>query len=281
MTTPPRAPELAAALREAIKAAPLSVRQLGAALGKSHTTISQWSNGHRVPTEADVAALVALLDLPQAEVERIAALAEEANMPLSDRLIAGVSEAQGRIMDFEQRSVRIVEWNGWLVPGLLQTSEYARAVIGGDADLQSAPHSHAALHLPLALRAGRREVLTRAENPPHFIALLGEHAVRWCIGTPTVRNHQLRHLLKMAELDNVTIQVVPNSHDFHPGLVNSFVVYEFPVERPSVVLLEHYRSSGFLHNEEHVADYQAAAEVIRGRAISPEETVKLIAACIE
>ncbi|ROP36305.1 helix-turn-helix domain-containing protein [Saccharothrix texasensis] len=270
MTTP-RAPELAAALRAAIKASPLSVRQLAINVGKSHTTLSQWSNGHRVPTVEDVRALLDHLVVADDEVARILALTEAANAPAGDRLVAGVTEAQARIMDNESRARRITEWSPDLVPGLLQTSDYARVILGD--------RPAAELHIPLALRAGRREVLTRADSPPEMLAIVGEDAIRSCIGSPTVRAHQLRHLLKVAELDNVTLRVVPRSNAFHSGLLGPFVIYEFDRD-PSVVLLEHHRSSAFLYNEVHVADYQDAAEEIRQRAMSPEDTAELIAECI-
>jgi hypothetical protein len=148
----------------------------------------------------------------------------------------------------------------------------ARVILGGASPGQ--------VQMRLALRAGRREVLTRAEDPPDLLALVGEDAIRWCIGSPTVRNHQLRHLLKVSEIDNVTLQVVRRGHDFHVGLLGPFVIYDFAAQRPSVVLLEHHRSSAFLHNE-HVADYQVAAEEIRERAMSPEDTARFIAECID
>ncbi|MBB5803895.1 transcriptional regulator with XRE-family HTH domain [Saccharothrix ecbatanensis] len=240
VTGTPRAQELAAALREAIKASPLSVRKLADQLGLSHSTISQWSNGHRVPSVHDVVALLSEMSVAGETADRIVELAELANAP-ADRLVPGVTQAQAAIMEYERDARRITEWSPDLIPGLLQTGDSARVILG-----EASPGQ---VQMRLALRAGRREVLTRAEDPPHLLALVGEDAIRWCIGSPTVRNHQLRHLLKVSEIDNVTLQVVRRGHDFHVGLLGPFVIYDFAAQRPSVVLLEHHRSSAFLHNE--------------------------------
>jgi transcriptional regulator with XRE-family HTH domain len=272
VTTPPRAPELAAALHTAIAASGKSVRQLGLAVGKSHTTISQWSRGHRVPTVDDVTSLLEHLDVDEITADRIVGLAEAANAPARDRLVAGVTQSQATIMDYERTARLITEWSPDLVPGLLQTGDYARVILGDRPDAE--------VHIPLALRAGRREVLTRAENPPNMIALVGEDAIRSCIGSPTVRSHQLRHLLKVGELDTVTLRVVPRGHDYHPGLLGPFVIYDWTT-KPAAVLLEHHRSSAFLYSSEHVADYKIAAEQIRERAMSPEDTAAFIAECID
>lgn len=255
-----------------MQAAPLGVRQLATAVGRSHSTVSQWTNGHRVPRVADVELLIEHLDLSEVDAARILDLAEAANTPAGDRLVAGVTQAQATIMDAEAGARLITEWSPDLVPGLLQTGDYARVILGN--------RPVAEVHIPLALRAGRREVLTRAESPPTMVAFVGEDAIRSCIGSPTVRAHQLRHLLKVSELSNVTLRAVLKGHDFHPGLLGPFVIYDFAT-RPSLVLLEHHRSSAFLYNDEDVRGYKDAAEQIRQRAMSPEDTAQLIAECIE
>ncbi|GGP85681.1 transcriptional regulator [Saccharothrix coeruleofusca] len=227
-----------------------------------------------MPKRHQVEKLLTALGVTGAERERIEELAKHAHEP--DWLasgIPGMTEQLAVLLDCERIAEHVTEWSSDLIPGLLQTGDYARTIL---SDGIEPPEVEA----KVALRVSRREALTRAERPLHLTALVGEAAVRYCIGSPTVRNHQLRHLVKMTELETVTIQVVPFSYEWHPGRVGPFILFEF-TDDPAIVHLEHHRSGVFLYNEGDVAEYRVLAGRLRERAMSPEDSVKFIAEHIE
>ena len=110
-----------------------------------------------------------------------------------------------------------------LVPGLLQTEEYAAALIKALDDRIPA----ARLETLVEIRLRRQELADRA-NPPLLFFILDEAVVRRLVGGKGVMRRQVRRLIEMTEKPNVTIEVVPFSAGAHPGLKGSFVILEFP-----------------------------------------------------
>jgi hypothetical protein len=128
----------------------------------------------------------------------------------------------------------------------------------------------------VALRAGRREVITRRRNPAEFLALIDSEALVRPVGSSEVMADQLDHLARMAELPNVTIQIVPSTvPGYHQMLAGPFVLFEFPTANP-IILLEHYRTSAFIWDRDSVAAYLSVPEEIQRKALSPEGSLKLI-----
>ncbi|MDQ2883692.1 MAG: DUF5753 domain-containing protein [Actinomycetota bacterium] len=121
---------------------------------------------------------------------------------------------------------------------------------------------------------GRRDVITRI-NPVRLTALLGEAALHEMIGGSRVTADQLRFLVKLAESDTITIQVVRSYQGWHPGLEGPFVLYDFD-GAPSIVLLSHYRTGAFVVESRDVAGYKAAVDRIERLAMSPADSFTLI-----
>lgn len=164
------------------------------------------------------------------------------------------------------------DWSPLLVPGLLQTSDYARAILA-NGDLPARE-----VEPRVMMRMARRDVITRS-RPAVFTGLIGEAALHNPIGGPEVTADQLRHVLKMTDSESVTVQVVPTDSGWHPGLSGPFILFDF-ADSPSIVHIEHHRSSVFLYDERDVEDYRAAAEIIRGVAMSPADSTELISEMI-
>ncbi|MQA10686.1 MAG: helix-turn-helix domain-containing protein [Pseudonocardiaceae bacterium] len=260
-TDTPRARALAAALRDARTSRQIGLRELARRVSISHTLVSQWENGHRLPKIEDVATVLTGIGVDADERARIVDLARNAGD--SDWLTVGtpgVSQKLAGVMECERTAVRITEWLPWSIPGLLQTSDYAREIIGPDEP-------------KLALRLARRDVLTRLE-PVEFHALIGEPAIRQLIGNRDIMIHQLHSLLNAPK--NVTIQVIPVGMGWHPGIAGPFILYQFN-DSPSIVHLEHYRSSAFVFNERDVGGYENAVEILREEAaMGPDASAELI-----
>jgi hypothetical protein len=208
-----------------------------------------------------------------AERDRILELARNASEP--NWLTAGMpgmSPGLAGVLDCEGTASGITEWSHACVPGLLQISPYTRAILSASG---TPPHQVEQL---VMMRMGRRDILTRP-SPIVFTALIAEAAVREVIGSREVQLEQLRHLLLVAERTNVTVQVVPPARGWHPGLAGPFVIYDFP-HTPSIIHIEHYRSSAFLYEEPDVEAYQDAARIVRGLALGPADSAALIAGVI-
>lgn len=272
-TGSPRARALAAALREARTESGVGQRVVARKLGISQGTISYWENGGRVPRVEDISGYLTVLGVTNDDKERILDIAREANQ--SSWLAAGrpgVTNGLAGVLECERTAARIIEWTPLVVPGLLQTSEYTRALIARD-DIPDAEHG-------ALLRAGRRDVVTKSRGTP-MTALIGESALHARIGGTEVQLDQLRYLLKLnEELENLDIQIIRTEQDWHPGSVGPFVLYVFS-ESPPIVHLEHYRASAFLYDEDDLAAYQEAAETLRTEvAMNPEDSTRLIAEVI-
>ncbi|KUN96831.1 helix-turn-helix domain-containing protein [Streptomyces caeruleatus] len=167
-----------------------------------------------------------------------------------------------------------------VVPGLLQTPEYARAVtraaVGGLAD--ESADADERLEALVAVRLARQDVL-RAEPPLELSAVLDEAVLRREIGGPQVMARQLRRLVEAARLPQVRLQVLPFAAGEHVGITGPFVIFSFSrTSDLDVVVLDHLTSSLYLERKEDLQAYTEAFNTLRIHALSPEESLDYIAA---
>lgn len=265
----PRARALGAEIRHAREAAGVGFRELARRLDISHSALSHWESGRRPPSPEDVAGLLGILNVTGEERDRLLELARDASDP--NWVTPGLDKQLAALIEYERTATRITEVNPLLVPGLLQTGDYARAIMRA-AGATRGEADHRAM-----VRIGRREVLEREEPAaPEFHALIGEYAFRYPACEASVMAAQARHLLRWAQRDNITIQVVPMRTGWTPMHSGAFILMEFARARP-VIHLEHYRSSLTLTDGGDGQDYQAAADMVRRAAMSPDDTAALIA----
>jgi Domain of unknown function (DUF5753) len=123
-----------------------------------------------------------------------------------------------------------------LVPGLLQTEEYAREVLG---ELEG-PYRQTVDAL-VDLRMERQEILTR-DNPPGLHCVLDEAVIHRVVGGTKVMHRQLRHLKEMADRPNITLRIVPFRSGMYPRLRVTYVLFEFPDPQDENIL--------YIENEE-------------------------------
>nr|WP_282976118.1 DUF5753 domain-containing protein [Saccharopolyspora erythraea] len=130
------------------------------------------------------------------------------------------------------------------------------------------------------IRVGRRDVLTKRDAPT-FTAILTENVLREPIGGATVHAEQLRHLVAMAELPNIEILVVPSrTTEWNPSHAGSFIHFQFAKGAP-IVYIEHFSSLTLLHTPKEVRAFQNAIATLRDVAMSPADSVKLVAGLVE
>ncbi|MFB7998152.1 helix-turn-helix domain-containing protein [Streptomyces sp. NPDC056002] len=167
--------------------------------------------------------------------------------------------------------VRTVETS--VVPGLLQTPDYARAVtraaLGGLPDGQ--------VDALVEVRIARQDVL-RSASPLRLSAVLDEAVLRRPVGGPRVMAEQLRHLAAVAKLPHVRLQVLPFTAGEHVGLTGPFVVFSFPnTSDLDVVVLDQLTSSLYLERKEDLKAYTDAFDTLRIHALSPGDSLDFIA----
>lgn len=161
-----------------------------------------------------------------------------------------------------------------IVEGLFQTKEYAKAVIGGGF---AGPLDETG-QTKLEVRLERQKALTRSENPITVWMILGEAALRQQCGGVGVLRDQLLHLIDLARLPNVTLQVLPYSVGAYRGGPTSFKIYRFP--EPSsmeVVLLESHISHTYLENPNDIGFYADIFNHLRATALGELKSQALIA----
>jgi transcriptional regulator with XRE-family HTH domain len=162
-----------------------------------------------------------------------------------------------------------------LIPGLLQTEAYARALI---ASASSTPSEVVKRRIELRLR--RQDLLQRAE-PPQLDVILDEAVLHRRVGGPEVLAGQLRHLLACAERPAVTVRVVEFDAPAHPADGVTFTVFGFAdAAAEPVVFREQLDSNGFIDDPAGVAVYTAALAAAAGGAADQERSHELIASCL-
>lgn len=160
-----------------------------------------------------------------------------------------------------------------VVPGLLQTAEYARAVtraVVKDADEDR-------LDTLVEVRLARQDVL-RSDPPLVLSAVLDEAVLRREVGGPRVMARQLERLMEAARLPQVRLQVLPLAAGAHVGLTGPFVIFSFPSTSDlDVVVLDQLTSSLYLERKEDLLAYSEAFTTLQFHALSPEDSLDHIA----
>ncbi|MES9524878.1 helix-turn-helix domain-containing protein [Streptomyces capoamus] len=160
-----------------------------------------------------------------------------------------------------------------VVPGLLQTAEYARAVTRAavkDLDEER-------LDTLVEVRLARQDVL-RSDPPLVLSAVLDEAVLRREVGGPGVMTRQLERLTEAARLPQVRLQVLPFAAGAHVGLTGPFVIFSFPSTSDlDVVVLDQLTSSLYLERKEDLKAYSEAFKTLQFHALSPEESLDYIA----
>ncbi|WP_306368159.1 helix-turn-helix transcriptional regulator [Nocardiopsis sp. CC223A] len=178
--------------------------------------------------------------------------------------------------DFESEASTIRTFESSVIPGLLQVPEYTTALLQGGRYTEPS-----ALQRRVDARMERRQILTRI-NPARFRSVLDEAALRRVIGGTNVMAEQLRHLLYMAKLPNVDVQVLPFSAGSHAALVAPFVILDFPDPRDlPIVFIETAGDGLFLEEAEEVEQHTVTFGDVQGSAMSTAQSARFIAEVLQ
>jgi transcriptional regulator with XRE-family HTH domain len=266
----PRARALGKALRDVRLEQKLGLREFAKTLGRDPSLLSRWESGDRTPPATEVAQILGTLRITGTRYDEIIDLARGVGDPLWLATTLPEQRAQlAALLDFENAASIITDIAPLLVPGLLQTSQYARSIMIGDG------LSGDEVATRVAIRMGRRDSITR-QDPARLVTYIGEAALRQRIGSREIMAAQLAQLIELAARPNIELRVVPFDSDWHPGLEGPVLVIESETE-PAVAHLEVRTSSLFLHTRQDVGAYRTAAATIAEQAMSVDDSLTVIA----
>ena len=264
-------------LRRFREAVGLSTAAAAVILDCTKGKISRIENGHVPVRTPDLIALMQAYGVEDPEArERLGALARRANR----RRREGWWQQYGAVLGDSYRdqiemeaicdSIRTYEVQ--LVPGLLQTAEYGRAVTVASRTWQTPEEIDQFVQVRLA-RQGRLV----GEAPINFWAVLGEGVLRQQVGGPDVMRAQLEHMAAMAEQPNITVQILPFSRGAHSGMFGPYLLLSFPqLVSLDLVLTETPSGNIWLERELEVTQYRAIFDDARTAALPPTESLALI-----
>ena len=174
------------------------------------------------------------------------------------------------LFESEARTVR--NYESLFVPGLLQTEDYARAVIRGTLPLATDEQVEDRVRARL-----QRQELLHKSDPLRFRAVVDEAVLSRVVGGQRVMREQLLHLVTLAKLPHVELQVIKFESGAHPGMPGSFVLIDFSdLADPAVVYIDSMAGDLFLEGKVDVDRYSLIMEQLVGVALSPEQSRQLV-----
>lgn len=178
--------------------------------------------------------------------------------------------------DFEAEASAIRTFEGMVIPGLLQTPDYARAVFQGGRYTGAEE-----IERRVKARMGRRDILTRFK-PASLRIVLDEAALHRAVGSPEVMSEQLSHLLHMAKLPNIDLQVLPFGAGAHAALTVPFSILDFPDPLDAPIVFVDTASGGlFLEESDEVEAHSVTFGDVQGSAMSAAQSARVIAQVLE
>nr|BFD85110.1 helix-turn-helix transcriptional regulator [Streptomyces sp. Xyl84] len=247
-------------LRRLREAAGLTQRQLGEIVNYTASLVGQVETARKLPTPAFS--------------ERVDAALGTGG--LLSRLVELVMRSQlpgwfQQVAELQARSARIYSFEMGMVPGLLQTEAYARAVLGAldQSDLDDRT----------AVRLDRQRIFEK-EQPPVYWVILLEAALYLEIDGPETMREQLARLLSFEHHPLINIQVLPFKSGAHAGMTGSFDVYRFATD-PTIVYTEGYGSGHPTANPETVKDCSLRYDHLQAAALSLKDSAELIRRVME
>ncbi|BCL28538.1 helix-turn-helix domain-containing protein [Streptomyces aurantiacus] len=278
MSAPRSAPKylllvLGRRLQELRRAQGLSAQDVGDELRLAQSTVTRMEQGKIALKWPAVKAMLEIYGVEQAEAREFRTLTDEANEPgwwqsYRDALPKWFAVH----VSLEDAASQIRGYEIHVVPGLLQTEDYARAVLR-----LTRPHpTPDELKRRVALRMERQGLLTRPD-PPRLWIILDELMLRRPAGEPEVMKAQVDRLIETMDLPNVTLQVLAFSAGLHPGAFGPFTHFRLPMKDfPDVVCTDTITGATYSEDREEVAQHLAVLDRMSAQAMSKGRTRKFL-----
>ena len=262
--------ELGARLRALRTEKGWTVEQVAEQLLISPSKVSRLETGQRGASARDIRDLCDLYDLGDDERRRLTDLAAEGKQ---HAWWQPFSLPYSTYVGLEADATSIRDFGLGITPGLLQTPDYARAVLRATVP-RRAPDTVEQL---IEGRIARQQRILAAENPPQFQAILEESVLHRVVGGRVTMRAQLQRLLEASELPNVTVRVVPYEAGALPNANNKFIILSFAkLALPDVVFVEGLTGDLYIERKEDIDTYNAAFQSLEALAATPEDTRDII-----
>ncbi|MFG3659367.1 helix-turn-helix domain-containing protein [Streptomyces sp. NPDC047706] len=234
----------------------------------SQSKISRLENGRRSISQRDVRDLCGVYEVEDHRiVDSLMQMAKDSRQQGWWHSFGDIPYSVYIGLETDAASLRV--YDPQVVPGLLQTRQYAEALIQG-ALPEATPTD---IDKRVQVRLRRQERIAAAENPLRLWAVLDEAAVRREVGNKQVMIDQLEHLLEMSQLPHVTVQLIPFQMGAHPGVSGQYAILEFPdAADSSVVYIEGVTSDLYLEKPQDVQKYSVMYEHLRAQALNVDQS---------
>jgi transcriptional regulator with XRE-family HTH domain len=263
--------ELGTRLRQLRAGMGLTVEEVGEKLLCSATKISRMETGARRPTLRDVRDLCELYDVDEQTSAEFMDLAKKAREP---GWWAQYDDLKlDPFIGLEQDATSITSFTAYYLPALLQTEEYARAVIKAIA-----PRMDPEVQEQRVAARLRRQQLLGQNNPVRYRVLLDEAALHRCVGSSAIMVAQLNKVLELEGAAKTTVQIIPFDVGAHAAQDSNFVLLEFGEALPPVVFVEGLVNNLYQERKDELNRYREAVENLRDSALTPRDSVLRITA---
>jgi transcriptional regulator with XRE-family HTH domain len=261
---------LARSLRQLREDANLTIEEVAEKLEISASTVSRMETAQVGVRPRDLGFLLDMYEVGGPEREQLLQIARERRQQRWWQEYADLPNIA--VAGLEDDASTIVQFSALLVPGLLQTEAYARAVLEA-IRLDARPVD---IERRLQLRIHRQALLS-GEHPPEYWVVLDEAALRREVGGPAVMAEQLGRLIEVAKLPNVTLQVLPFTSGEHPGMDGDFTILHYRESAdPDVVYIENTGGDMYLEEREVTRRYNKLFDHLRAAAQNPGESIRTL-----
>ncbi|MEU8749067.1 helix-turn-helix domain-containing protein [Streptomyces chartreusis] len=261
-------------LQELREASGLGREEAARALRVTAATVRRMETAEVALKIPYVQVLLETYGVPEDEAEAFVSLAEEANQPGWWQRYHDVLPDWFSLYVSLEGAARIVRsYEPHFVPGLLQTEEYARAVLEAGTIGQTGPET---IERHVSLRMERQRLLER-QDPPHLWVIMDETVLLRPVSGGEVMRDQLDKLLEFAERDRVTLQIAEFVSGPHPGTYAPFTLFRFAEpELPDMVYTEYLSGALYLDSRKEVAAHLEVLDHMSTAAASAERTKKIL-----
>ncbi|KOU40704.1 XRE family transcriptional regulator [Streptomyces sp. WM6378] len=238
----------------------------------SQSKISRLENGRRSISQRDVRDLCGVYEVEDHRiVDSLMQMAKDSRQQGWWHAFGDIPYSVYIGLETDAASLRV--YDPQVVPGLLQTPQYAEALIAG-ALPETAPTD---VEKRVNVRLRRQERVRAAENPLRLWVVIDEAALRRRVGDKQLMIDQLEFLIERSQLPHVTVQVLPFSMGAHPGINGQYAILEFPdASDSSVVYIEGVTSDLYLEKANDVQKYSVMYEHLRAQALNVDQTREFI-----
>lgn len=267
--------QLGMELRRLRERAGVTIDQVASHLECSASKISRIETGQTGVTPRDVRDILAVYRVDQTIVEDLVEIAREAREKAWWQIYGDVLTSA--YVGLEAAADRICAYEAQVVPGLLQTEGYVRAMI----ETARPDVTDEEVDRRVRVRTVRQSLLMQNE-PIDFWVVLDEAVLRRPVGGPEVMRHQLDHLVSMASLSNVTLQVLPFAAGAHAGMDGTFAMLLYDGSASQNCVFAANATGGLiLDKDDELRRYAFIFDRLRSCALCPDDSIAMIASLVE